>query len=198
MPYRVFEDQRSGETLGGLQRVRTDVERFIAKFVSVLAPALVGVGFIIVYSAMVHWAIAPAFLVTMVLLAGLGLAFSRGFKTMQRIIVAETTALVRATIESLRNSTLVRRLGLTDEEVGRLNATTGRILELELMKACYLRLLSFVQGTAMNSMRSVILFLMLFLIVRQQISTEFFAITFDLLYVFGPLRRWGSSSTRIA
>lgn len=120
-------------------------------------------------------------------LAALGLALSRGFKTMQKVIVAETTALVRATIESLRNSKLVKRLGLTDEEVGRLNATTGRILEL--MKARYLRLLSFVQGTAVNIMRSVILFLMLFLIVRQQIIAEFFAITFDFFYVFGPLRR---------
>ncbi|HEV8537975.1 MAG TPA: ABC transporter transmembrane domain-containing protein, partial [Bacteroidota bacterium] len=27
LPYQVFEDQRSGETLGKLQKVRTDVER---------------------------------------------------------------------------------------------------------------------------------------------------------------------------
>ena len=29
LPYAVFEDQRSGETLGRLQKVRTDVERLI-------------------------------------------------------------------------------------------------------------------------------------------------------------------------
>src|SRR6185295_7867067 len=29
LPYAVFEDQRSGETLGKLQKVRTDVERLI-------------------------------------------------------------------------------------------------------------------------------------------------------------------------
>ena len=29
LPYQVFEDQRSGETLGKLQKVRSDVERFI-------------------------------------------------------------------------------------------------------------------------------------------------------------------------
>src|SRR4051812_16568191 len=29
LPYSVFEDQRSGETLGKLQKVRTDVERLI-------------------------------------------------------------------------------------------------------------------------------------------------------------------------
>ena len=30
LPYSVFEDQRSGETLGKLQKVRTDVEKLIA------------------------------------------------------------------------------------------------------------------------------------------------------------------------
>src|SRR6266852_6275492 len=30
LPYQVFEDQRSGETLGKLQKVRSDVERFIS------------------------------------------------------------------------------------------------------------------------------------------------------------------------
>ena len=32
LPYAVFEDQRSGETLGKLQKVRNDVERFINVF----------------------------------------------------------------------------------------------------------------------------------------------------------------------
>ena len=193
MPYQVFEDQRSGETLGRLQKARTDVERFITTFVSVLPPALVGVGFIMVYSATVHWAIAPAFLLTMLLLAGLGLALSRRIKTMQKVIVAETTALAGATTESLRNIELVKSLGLTDQEVGRLNATTNRILDLELAKVRYLRTLSFVQGTAVNIMRSAILFLMLFLILRQQMSIgEFFAITFYSFYVFGPLQEVGN------
>ena len=196
MPYRVLEDQRSGETLGRLQRVRTDVERFIATFVSVLAPALVGVGFIVVYSATVHWAIAPAFLLAMLLLAGLGLALSRRIRTMQKVIIAETTALAGTTTESLRNIELVKSLGLTDQEIGRLDATTGRILELELTKARYLRVLSFVQGTAVNIMRAAILFLLLFLIVRQEISIgQFFAITFYSFYVFGPLQEVGNVIT---
>ena len=38
LPYAVFEDQRSGETLGKLQKVRNDVERFITAFVNILLP----------------------------------------------------------------------------------------------------------------------------------------------------------------
>jgi len=36
LPYQVFEDQRSGETLGILQKVRLDCQAFITSFISVL------------------------------------------------------------------------------------------------------------------------------------------------------------------
>src|SRR3982751_3441217 len=36
LPYQQFEDQRSGETLSVLQKVRTDTERFMANFVNIL------------------------------------------------------------------------------------------------------------------------------------------------------------------
>jgi ATP-binding cassette subfamily B protein len=112
---------------------------------------------------------------------------------MQAVIVAETTALAGATTESLRNIELVKSLGLTDQEVERLNATTSKILGLELKKVRYLRSLSFVQGTAVNIMRTAVLFLMLFLIVRREISIgEFFAILFYSFYVFGPLQEVGN------
>src|ERR671927_461998 len=34
LPYSVFEDQRSGETLGKLQKARSDSERFVTSFVN--------------------------------------------------------------------------------------------------------------------------------------------------------------------
>src|SRR5215203_4186810 len=36
LPYSVFEDQRSGETLGKLQKVRQDVERLISTSINIL------------------------------------------------------------------------------------------------------------------------------------------------------------------
>jgi ATP-binding cassette, subfamily B, bacterial len=159
----------------------------------VLPPALVGVAFITIYGATVHWAMAPTFLVAILLLAGLGLALSRKIKMMQQVIVAETAALAGATTESLRNIELVKSLGLTDQEVERLDATTTRILKLELRKVRYLRSLSFVQGTAVNIMRTSILFVMLLLIVQQEISVgQFFALLFYSFYVFGPLQDVGN------
>src|SRR5688500_12747447 len=55
LPYSVFEDQRSGETLGKLQKVRTDVERLIAAAINVLFTSLVGIVFVMIYAFSVHW-----------------------------------------------------------------------------------------------------------------------------------------------
>src|SRR6185437_8423566 len=111
LPYGVFEDQRSGETLGKLQKVRSDVERFITAFVNVLFTATVGIIFVTIYAIRVQWAIAPAFFLTIPLLGGLSSILSRKVKAIQKIIVTETTALAGATTESLRNIELVKTLG---------------------------------------------------------------------------------------
>src|SRR3954449_13402184 len=154
LPYVQFEDQRSGETLGKLQKVRTDVEKLINISVNLLFTTLVGVVFVMVYAWQVHWSIAPAFLLTVPLLGVLSSVLSRRIKEVQKVIVAETTALAGATTESLRNIELVKSLGLADQEVQRLNATTQKILELEMKKVRYVRSLSFVQGTCVNFLRT--------------------------------------------
>ena len=69
LPYALFEDQRSGETLGKLQKVRADVEKLIVIAVNLLFTTLVGVVFVTVYAFTVHWLIAPAFLLTVPVLA---------------------------------------------------------------------------------------------------------------------------------
>src|SRR5256714_5091293 len=157
LPYAVFEDQRSGETLGKLQKVRSDVERFISAFVNILFTATVGVVFVTIYALRVYWIIAPAFRLTVPLLGGISSVLSRKIKSIQKTIVAETAALAGATTESLRNIELVKTLGLARQEVNRLNATTDKILKLELKKVRYLRSLSFLQGTVVNLLRTSIL-----------------------------------------
>ncbi|MGH9421072.1 MAG: ABC transporter transmembrane domain-containing protein, partial [Thermoanaerobaculia bacterium] len=153
LPYSVFEDQRSGETLGRLQKVRSDVEKFIALVVNMLFTTLVGLVFVVTYAFSVHWVIAPAFLLTVPLLGFLSSVLSKRIKIIQKVIVEETTALAGSTTESLRNIELVKSLGLADQEVRRLNSTTDKILKLELKKVRYLRSLSFIQGTFVNLMR---------------------------------------------
>ena len=193
LPYQVFEDQRSGETLGTLQKVRTDVEKFIQVFINILFSTLVGVVFVMVYAFNVHWAIAPAFLLTIPVLGTLSSVLSKRIKKIQIEIVKETTALAGSTTESLRNIELVKSLGLAKQEVARLNATTGAILQLELKKVKYLRSLSFIQGTCVNFIRTSILFFMLYLIFSQKITVgQFFSLLIYSFFIFGPLQELGN------
>jgi len=193
LPYAVFEDQRSGETLGKLQKVRSDVERFITAFVNILFTATVGVVFVTVYAIKVDWVIAPAFLLTVPLLGVMSSVLGKKIKIIQKVIVAETAALAGSTTESLRNIELVKTLGLANQEIGRLNNTTGKILKLELKKVRYLRSLSFLQGTAVNLLRTGILFLMLYLIFTQRITVgQFFSLFIYSFFIFGPLQEMGN------
>ena len=193
LPYSVFEDQRSGETLGKLQKARSDTERFVTAAVNVVFTTLVGVIFVMIYAWKVHWAIAPAFFITVPILGVLSSVLSKRIKTIQKVIVAETTALAGSTTESLRNIELVKSLGLAEQEVQRLNGTTQKILKLELKKVRYLRSLSFIQGTAVNFLRTCILFLMLYLIFIQQITVgQFFSLLIYSFFIFGPLQELGN------
>jgi ATP-binding cassette subfamily B protein len=193
LPYAVFEDQRSGETLGKLQKVRTDVERLITTSINVLFTSIVGIVFVMIYAFTVHWVIAPAYFLTVPLLGVLSSVLSRRIKQIQKVIVAETTALAGSTTESLRNIELVKSLGLGQQEITRLNGTTGKILKLELKKVRYLRSLSFIQGTAVNLLRTGIMFLMLYLIYSRQITVgQFFSLFIYSFFIFGPLQELGN------
>jgi len=193
VPYQVFEDQRSGETLGKLQKVRTDVERLIKASIDILFTTLVGIVFVTVYALSVHWIIAPAYFFCVPALALLSSTLSKKIKTVQSAIVKETVALAGSTTESLRNIELVKSLGLAAQEVARLNATTDKILKLELKKVRYLRSLSFIQGTCVNALRTSILFLMLYLIYDRQITVgQFFSLFIYSFFIFGPLQELGN------
>lgn len=192
LPYQVFEDQRSGETLGKLQKVRTDVEKLISNFINVLFTTLVGVLFVMTYAFIVHWLIAVVYLSTIPILAGLSSVLSKKIKQIQRVIVSETNALAGSTTESLRNIELVKTLGLAQQEINRLNATTDKILHLELKKVRYLRTLSFIQGTLVNFLRTSILGLMFYLIFVHQITFgQFFSLWIYSFFLFTPLQSMG-------
>jgi ATP-binding cassette subfamily B protein len=192
LPYQLFEDQRSGQTLSVLQKVRTDVERLISAIVNILFTTLVGVVFVSVYAFSVHWLIAPVYFSSIPIIGLISSTLSKKIKKIQKKIVSETTALAGTTTESLRNIELVKSLGLGNQEINRLNATTGKILTLELKKVKYLRGLSFVQGTAVNFIRTTILFLMLYLIHERAITVgQFFSLFIYSFFIFGPLQSLG-------
>lgn len=193
LPYQVFEDKRSGETLNLLQKARTDSETLITSLINIVFTSLVGFIFVAVYSIKLHWGIAVAFALAAPILAGIAYYLSSKIKDIQEKIVKETMALAGSTTESLRNIELVKSLGLSDQEIGRLNLTTEKILSLELQKLKYIRSVSFVQGTLVNFIRTCVTFFMFLMIFRGVITVgDFFSLLIYTFYVFEPLQMLGT------
>ncbi len=193
LPYQDFDTQSSGETLSKLQKVRNDTERFINSFINILFSSLVGIGFLIWYAVTKHWALIPVFLIGVVLLGGLTSLLSRRIKTIQRSVVKQTNLLSGSITESLRNIELVKSLGLTYPEIRRLSAFTRRIFDLEMEKTRKVRTLSFLQGTTLNLLKQSILFILLWLIFRNVLSTgELISMQFISTGIIGPLQDLGN------
>ncbi|MDO1446439.1 ABC transporter ATP-binding protein [Rhodocytophaga aerolata] len=193
MPFQVFEDQRSGETLGVLQKVRIDVEKLIAAFVNILFTSLVGIIFVMTYAISVNWLLGVVYLSSVPILGLVSSLLSKRIKVIQKTIVAQTTSLAGSTTESLRNIELIKSLGLSGQETKRLNDTTAKILKLELKKVRYIRSLSFVQGTFVNLLRNGLLLMMLYLVVIGELTVgQFFTFFLYSFFVFGPLQELGN------
>ncbi len=193
LPYQEFEDQRSGETLSVLQKVRTDTERFMTYFVNILFSVIVGIVFVGVFAFSIHWSLPPIYFGGIFLLVIVTNVLSRKVKFIQKNIVSQTNALAGATTESLRNIELVKSLGLTQQEVNRLNKNTYKILGLELTKVKRIRSISFIQGTFVNTLRQVILFMLMWLIFRDKMDAgQLVTMQIFSFFVFGPLQEIGN------
>jgi len=194
LPYQEFEDQRSGETLSVLTKVRSDVEKFMINFINILFGIIIGIVFVFVYAAIfINWRIPVAYLIGIGVLTLITNKLSKKIKSIQKNIVGETTALAGSTTESLRNIELVKSLGLTNQEVERLNKNTYKILGLELKKVKRIRSISFVQGTLVNTLRQVILFILMWLIFRDEMDAgQLVTMQIFSFFVFGPLQEIGN------
>lgn len=193
LPYQEFEDQSSGKTLSILQKVRTDCEKFIQSFFNVLLPTIIGIVFVIIYAFALSPMLPLIYVGGAVVLALLTNALSKRIKTVQKTIVKETNALAGSTTESLRNIELVKSLGLTHQEIRRLNATTIKILVLELKKVRSIRTISFIQGTFVNLLRQGIVLCLLFFIYKGSISPgQYLTLMFYSFFIFGPMQEIGN------
>lgn len=193
IPFSEFEDKRSGETLNILQKVRIDNEKFIMNFVNILFTSIVGLVFVIIYALSVHPGLIIVYLGSALLLSYITNKLSKRIKKVQSVIVKETNQLAGSTTESLRNIELVKSLGLATQETERLNDTTRRILSLELKKVRQIRSINFVQGTFVNFMRQSIMFLLMYLIFRHDLTVgQIMTLQFYSFFIFGPLQEVGN------
>ena len=193
LSYNEFEDQRSGETLSILQKVRMDTQIFMNTAINVLFSSIIGMGFLILYAVTKSWMLIPIFVIGILVLGSITGLLSKKLKTTQRAINRETNKMSGVITESLRNIELVKSLGLTFPEIRRLQDQTLKIFNLEMTKVKKVRSLTFLQGTALNILKSSILFILLWLIFRNVLTTgELISMQFISTVIFGPLQELGS------
>ncbi|HEY1096545.1 MAG TPA: ABC transporter ATP-binding protein [Alphaproteobacteria bacterium] len=193
IPYQDFEDKQSGSTLNILQRLRTDSEKFITSFINIFFTGIVGIIFIMVVSVQIYGPMFLIYLVSSVLLYAVVNFLSQKIKVVQTTIARETNLLAGSTTESLRNVELIKSLGLTTQEINRLNIATQKILKLELKKVRSLRSISFAQGTLVNFLRQSILFVLLYLAFRNEINVgQITTLQFFSFFIFSPLQEMGN------
>lgn len=196
LPFIAFEDQRSGELLSKLQKARTDSQNLIQNSINLLFVSSIGAIFAITYAFIVHYSIGLVFIITIPLLGFFTFWISKKIKTAQSLIVKETASLAGSTTETIRNVELVKSLGLENQEIDRLNSVNQEILKLELKKVKMVRTLGFLQGTMINTLRSGIMLLMLYLVGSQHITLgEFFSLLFYSFLIFNPLSEMGTVAT---
>ena len=153
---------------------------------------VVGIIFVSVYAFSLNWMIMPIYVVGIILLSVLTSFLSKKIKIIQKNIVKETNVLAGTTTESLRNIELVKSLGLTEQEIKRLNSNTYKILGLELRKVKSIRTLSFIQGTFVNFLRQVIMFTFVACISGKINAGQVMTLTFYSFFIFGPLQEIGN------
>ena len=193
LPYAMFEDTRSGETLNILQKVRTDTEKILQLGIGLLYTSVVGVVFVFVVSINIHWFITVMFALSMAIVAVSSSLLSRKVKSIQKNIVIETSQLAGTTTESLRNIELIKSLGLVNQEIKRIGRNTISILGLELRKVKRIRTLEFTQGTIVNFMRNIILLFLSWMVFKARISPGMYIqFLFYTFFIFNPLQQLGA------
>jgi len=193
LPFQEFEDRQSGSTLNILQQVRTNAEKFILSFINVFFFGIVGIIFVLIVSVRIYGPMFFVYTIASVLLYSVISFLSKKIKYIQTTITRETNVLAGATTESLRNIELIKSLGLTDQEITRLNGVTQKILKLELKKVRTLRSINFAQGTLVNFLRQSILFILLYLCFHNKINPgQIVTMQFFSFFIFNPLQEMGN------
>lgn len=188
LPYAVFEDWKSWSLLDKLQKARQDIQNFLMSMINTVFLTAIGMLIVMVYAFWVSWIIWVIFLTMVPILAWTTIYLSGRIRTAQQNIVRTSAELAGATIENVKNVTLIKSLGLEDQEVAHLNRVNDELIALEIEKLRLVKSITFWQWTLINFLRSLLQFIMLRLVFEWAISVgEFFTLLFYSFLLFNPL-----------
>lgn len=193
LPYSVFENQQSGQLLAKLVKAKDSIQTYIASLINVVFFALVGVVFVLIYSATVDWRVTLMYAILVPVMWVTTLALSKKIKAAQEIISSESNTVAWSITESIRNVSLIKMLWLVWQETKRLDTANNHILELELKKVKTVRSIEFIQGTIINAMSTSLIWLLAYLVYAAWLTVgELMSLYFYSFFVFGQLSLFGT------
>lgn len=161
--YNEMEGQRSGEVLAALQRVRSDSENFIHRFIGVTFSILVAFTMVTVISFSISPYLPLLYWVCAILISVVIGHLTKKMKVVQQDILNDSNALMGAATESIRNLELIKCLGLVKQEALRFNRANFRILGRELIKIKSIRSVHLFYGVTVLFLQTAIISLLLVL-----------------------------------
>jgi ATP-binding cassette subfamily B protein len=124
----------------------------------------IGMFIVMIYAFWVSRIIGAVFLAMVPILGVTTVYLSGRIRDAQKNIVRTSAELAGATIENVKNVTLIKSLGLESQEVEHLNRVNKKLIDLEIEKLRLVKSISFWQGTLINFLRSLLQFIMLWLV----------------------------------
>lgn len=188
LPYADLEDQQSWNLLNKIQKAKDSIQTYIYNLINIAFSSLVIIFFVIAYSFWVDWRIGLIYMMLIPIMGITSITISRKIKLAQEDITKESSKVSWSITESIRNMSLIKMLGLVQQEITRLSNTNEKVLWLELSKIKQVRSIEFVQWTLINAMRACLMWLFAYLIYIWSISIwKLMTLYFYSFWVFGML-----------
>ena len=193
MPFASFEQRRTGESVEGLKRLRRDVEDLLKTMINNAFSSAVALLFTAVYTASISWVLGPCFASIAAILVYASLVLSRRIQRVDRELYARNVQLAGNATETMRNIEFVKSVGLTEQELTRLDGSTAEILRLELRKVRTTRAYTFFHGACVHLLRIGLIVVLLFLRFEGRITMgQFLSVFLYSYFVFGPMQELGT------
>lgn len=192
LPYADFEDQQSGQLLQKLIKAKESIQTYIVWLIGVVFVALVWIAVVLWYSFYVDRRVGTLYLLIMPIVAWTTMSLSKQIKKAQVSISKQSNTLAGTIVESLRNVSLIKMLGLMWQEIKRIEKSNDKILTLELEKVKKVRTMEFLQGTLINAMRVTLIGYLGYLVFEWSLSVgELMSLYFYSFFLFGQISRFG-------
>lgn len=191
LPYAAFEDQQSWQLLQKLIKAKESIQTYIANLISIVFFSLVGIVFVLVYSFSVDRRVGLAYLLLMPIVWFTTMSLSKKIKSAQASISIQSNTLSWSITESIRNVSLIKMLGLVEQEITRIDVANNKILDLELDKVKKVRTMEFLQGTLINTMRVSLITILWYLVYKGSISVgQLLSLYFYSFFLFWQLSQF--------